>query len=183
MHAVSDQDQEFRAAYGEAMFYAHLIEDLVALHLYECSYFHVNQYAGLSRKKIRDMKHEKRIDELLEIYREQDDSDGSISRLVTALHHLRKIRNHLTHALVPQVGSDFAAEEGIDQIIAMLKNVSYWERGWLKSLQQAHEAVLKGALTHCWEAVIEREDPPFDARVAQSKIQEHLDALRNQLKG
>jgi hypothetical protein len=180
---MSKQEQDFQAAYGEALFYAHLIEDLLAMHLYECSYFHVNQYHGLSRKEIRDMKHEKRIDELLKIYREQDEKDSSITRLVTALHHLRKIRNHLSHAFMPQVGSDFHAEEGIDQIVAMLKNICYWERGWLKTLQQAHEGVLKGAIRHCFEAVIEREDPPFDARVSESKIQEHLDALREQMKG
>ena len=70
------------------MFYAHLIEDLVALHLYECSYFHVNGYVGISQKAIRDMKHEKRIDEFLLIYSDQDKKDGSITRLVTALHRL-----------------------------------------------------------------------------------------------
>lgn len=146
---MSEQEHDFQSAYGEAMFYAHLIEDLVALHLYECSYFHVNGYAGISRKTIRDMKHEERIDELLTIYRDQDKKDGAITRLVTALHHLRKIRNYLTHAFIPQVGSDFAAEEGADQILAMLRHVSYWERGWLRTLKNAHEAILNGAVTHC----------------------------------
>jgi hypothetical protein len=180
---VDDQEHTFQAAYGEAMFYAHLIEDLLELHLYECSYFHVNQYPGLSRKKIRKMNHANRIDELSKIYGEQNEEEGSIPRLVAALHHLRIIRNHLTHAFIPEIGSDFTAEEGVDQIIAMIKNVVYWERGWLATLQDAHEAVLKAGLTHDICSVMMREDPPFNARVSKSKIQGRLDALQEQLRG
>lgn len=179
---MSEQERNFQAAFGEAMFYAHLIEDLVALHIHECSYYHVNGYAGLSQKNIRKMTHQQRLDELLKIYGEQDAKDGAITRLVTALHHLREIRNDLTHAFISQAGSDFTSEEGIDQILAMLGRVSYWERGWLRTLQIAHEAVLKGAVVHSLVAVMHREDPPFDARVSQCKIQEHLDALQNLLK-
>lgn len=177
---MSDQDLEFQAAYGSAMFLAHIIEDLVALHIYECSYFHINGYAGLSRKQIRDMKHEKLIDELLVIYGDQDQNDGFATQLVTALHHLRIIRNHLVHAFIPQVGADFTKEEGIDQIIAMLKNITKWERRYLNVLQRAHEKVLKEAYSHCIDAVIERKDPPFDARVSRSKLQEHLNAMEPQ---
>lgn len=179
---MSDQDKELLQAYGEAMLYAHLIEDLVALHLYECSYFHVNQYSGLSRKKIREMKHDKRINELLKIYEGQNERDGSITRLVEALHLLRKIRNHMTHAFIPQVGSDFAVEQGVDQIIAMLKNVAFWELAWLKILQKAHFAVLEGAVTKCFNEFMNREDPPFEAHVSKSKIQHHLDEISKQWK-
>ena len=181
MMRVEDQNEEFSAAYGKALFYAHLIEDLVALHIYECGYFHVNGYSGLSSRQIRDLKHESRINELLKIY--QNQKDGSIERLVSALHLVRKIRNKLTHAFIPQVGNDFAKEEGVDQIIAMLKNITTWERLYLQSLRKAHEGVLRGAIKHCLDAVIEREDPPFDARVARSEIQEHLDELKSQLNG
>ncbi len=160
------------------MFYAHLIEDLLALHISECSYFHVNGYAGLSRKQIRDMKHEKRIDEMLVIYGDQDKKDGSITRLVTALHHLRHIRNHPAHAIIPQVGSDFAAEEGVDQIIAMLRHVSYWEHSCLKTMKLTHESLLRHTITTCFEAVLERDEPLFDARLSQSNIQMNLDSLR-----
>ena len=178
---ATEQELAFRSAYGEAMFYAHVIEDLLALHLFECSYFHVNGYPGISRRTIQDMKHEQRIDELLTIYCDQDKRDGSIARFVTALHDLRKIRNHLAHAFIPQVGSDLASEEGVDQILCMLRKVSYWERAWLQTLKQAHETVLRGAITHCLDAVMQREDPPFNATVSRSKIQQHLDALRKQL--
>ncbi len=163
------------------MFYAHLIEDLVALHIYECGTFRVNGYSGLSANQIRKLKHSDRIDELSKIYANQ--KDGSIERLVSAFHLLGKIRNKLTHAFIPQVGSDFAKEEGVDQIIAMLKNISTWELLYLQSLRKAHEAVLRGAVKHSLDEVLEREDPPFDARVARSKIQQYLDELKSQLKG
>ena len=173
------QEFDFRAAYGEAMFYAHLIEDLIALHIYECGYFGVNGYSGLSRRQIRELNSEERIDELSKIYSNQN--DGSIERLVKALHLLRKIRNKLTHAFIPEIGSDFRKEEGIDQIIAMLTSIASWERVYLKSLQDAHSAVLKGGITHAWERALEREDPPFDALVARSKIQTYLEDLKSQL--
>jgi hypothetical protein len=65
MMRAKNQNEEFSAAYGEALFYAHLIEDLVALHIYECGYFHVNGYYGLSSRRIRNLKYESQINELL----------------------------------------------------------------------------------------------------------------------
>ena len=177
---MSEQEKAFSSAYGETMFYAHLIEDLVELHIYECGYFHVNGYPGLSRRQIRDLKHEGRIDELGKIY--QNQNAGEVAQLVSALHLLRKIRNLVAHAFIPQVGSDFTKEEGVDQIVAMLRSISTWERLYLKSLWKAHVAVLHGSIEHCLDAVLQREEPPFDARVARSKIQEHLDELKTHLK-
>ncbi len=177
---MNTQSTEFTIAYGEAMFYAHLIEDLVALHLYECSWFHVNGYPSLSRRQIREFSHEDRINELAKIYHNQ--KDGVSERLVRALHLLRQIRNKLTHAFMPQVGSEFESEEGIDQVVAMLRNTAKWERFHLRTLHRAHEAVLNRAITHAWERALERDDPPFDARVARSKIQEYLDELETQPK-
>jgi hypothetical protein len=177
---VNDQEPQFSSAYGEAMFYAHVIEDLLALHVYECGYFHVNDYSGLTRRQIRDLTHEQRIDELAKIYQNQNPEE--IAQLISALHLLRKIRNHLTHAFIPQVGSDLTTEEGVDQIVAMLNHIATWERLYLKSLQKAHEAVLRGAVSHCLDAVLKREDAPFDARVARSKIQQYLDELKSHLK-
>lgn len=172
---MNTQSAEFTTAYGEAMFYAHLIEDLVALHLSECSWFHVNGYPSLSRRQIREFSHKVRINELTKIYHNQ--TDGTIERLVCGLHLLRQIRNELTHAFVPQVGSEFESEEGLDQVVAMLRNTIKWERHHLRTLQRAHEAVLNRAIIHAWERALERDDPPFDARVARSKIQGYLDEL------
>ena len=174
---MDSQSKEFTEAYGEAMYYAYLIEDLVILHIYECSWYHVNGYSGVSRKQLRDLKSEDRINELAKIYHKQ--KDGVIERLVAALHLLRKIRNKLTHAFIPQVGSDFEQEEGLDQIIAMLKRISLWERYHLRTLRRVHETVLNRALTRAVERALERDDPPFDARVARSKIQEYLDEIES----
>ncbi len=172
---MNTQSTEFTTAYGEAMFYAHLIEDLVTLHLYECSWCHVNGYEGLSRRQMRELSHEARINELPKIYHKQ--KDGGIERLVAALHLLRKIRNKLTHAFMPQVGSEMESEEGVDQVIAMLRNTAKWERFHLQTLKHAHEAVLNQVMTKAWERALEREDPPFDARVARSEIQDYLNEL------
>ncbi len=55
---MDTQSKEFTAAYGEAMFYAHLLEDLIALHIYECSWYRVNGYPGLSRTQLRGLSSE-----------------------------------------------------------------------------------------------------------------------------
>jgi len=178
---MHDQDMEFRAAYGEAMFRAHLIEDLLALHIYECSYFHVNDYKGLTRKQIRDLEHHERIDELLKIYPNR--KDGSIERLVKGLGLLGSIRNKLTHAFIPQVGSDLRKQEGVDQIIAMLRHISSRERYFWAWLKKTHDGLLREALKQRSKAALKREDRPFDARVARSKIQEQLDELKSLFQG
>jgi hypothetical protein len=108
--------------------------------------------------------------------------DGAVERFVSALHLVRKIRNELTHALVPQVGSDLKGEEGRDQVIAMLNNITFWERFHLNALRKMHEAVLHHGITKTWERALERDDPPFDARVAMSKIQRYLDKLASSQK-
>jgi hypothetical protein len=157
-----------------------LIEDLLALHIYECGYYHVNGYSSITRRQIRKLKHEERIDELAKIYPNQ--KTDAITTLISSLHLLRKIRNLVTHAFFPEVGSDFRKEEGVDQIIAMLRSVAKWERFWLKPLEEAHLKVFRGGIEHCWDAFLQRDDPPFDAHVARSKIQEYLDELRTHLK-
>ena len=167
---VSKQQDEFLRSFGEAMFYAHLIEDLLALHLFECCRFKANDVEGLSRRKIKKMDAEERIESLLLVYKAQNEKDGSILRLTSALHGLRKIRNHLTHGFITQVGSDLAAEEGIDQILAMLEQVVRWEKVWLGTLQSAHETLLASVISSP-ELILACDDPIFDARVSGSKIQ------------
>jgi len=133
---MDNQNAAFTSAYGEAMFYAHVIEDLVALHLYECSWFHVNGYSGLTRRQIRKLSHEKRIDELRKIYHKK--GNRAIEQLLSALPLLSKIRNKLTHAFIPQVGSELRSEEGIDQVNAMLQNIIRWESFHLRTLKRTH---------------------------------------------
>jgi hypothetical protein len=180
---MNEQERDFQAAFGEVMFNAYLIEDLIALHVYECSCINLNGYEGITREKIEKMSHKRRIDQLLVIYGDQDRIDGSFTRLASALHHLREIRNHLTHEFILQVGNDFMRAEGVDQILAMLSNISFWERSWLDVLHQLHEAVLSLALANFPIGIENREDPPFDSSVSKSEIQQHLDDLKKLMKG
>jgi len=162
------------------MLYAHLIEDIVANHIYECSYFHVNGYTGLSKKQIRDLEAHERIDILPQIYKNQQ--GNSVRDLVDMLRILNRIRNHLTHAFFPDVGKEFQTEEGIDQTIAMLKRVAKWESACFALLFKMHGTVVNGAIKHSLRAVCQRQDRLFDARVARSKIQKYLNELENKVK-
>jgi hypothetical protein len=135
---------------------------------------------GLSRKEIRSLDHHERVGELPKIYPNQ--AEGSSKRLVEGLRLLGSIRNKLTHAFIPQVGGDLRKEEGVDQIIAMLKDISLWERRFWGLLKKMHDRLLREVTKQSPKAVLEREDPPFDARVARSKIQEQLNELRSLFK-
>ena len=64
----------------------------------------------------------------------------------------------------------------------MLNNITFWERFHLNALRKMHEAVLHHGITKTWERALERDDPPFDARVAMSKIQRYLDKLASSQK-
>lgn len=161
---MSQQDIEITTAYGEAMFYAHLVEDLLRLHVFECGFFHVNGCQPISKKRIKEMDFKDVIDTLGRIYPESD-------RLVADLHRIRRIRNHLTHAFVAEVGSDLLAEEGRDQVHAMLRRVVTHTRRNLKSLQNTHETLLREGMKKDFMRIMDREDPEFDARVARSKIE------------
>ena len=135
MH-VENQNDQFCTAYGQAVFYAHLIEDLVALHIYECGYFHINGYSGCSSfGRFRISNNARPIRRAFE-ESTRIKKTARLNALFHTLHLLRKIRNKLTHAFIPQVGSDFAKEEGVDQIIAMLENITTWERLYLQSLKK-----------------------------------------------
>lgn len=172
---MESQNQEFLAAYGEVMLFAHLIEDLVAVHIYDCGYFSVNGYSGFSRGKIRKMSHEDRIKQLSKIYPENDQS--VVGELATRLDHLRLIRNKLTHAFVTEVGGEFSTEESVDQVVGMLKSILRWQRYCHHVLFEVHKTVWEGAVRHSLPEVMKRDDPELDARVARSEIQRHLDDL------
>ena len=152
------------------MLYAHLIEDLLRLHLYECAFWGINGYGPIPRGRIKEMNFENMIDELGKVY-------GNVQDVAANLHRVRKIRNHLTHAFVDQVGTDLLTEEGLDQIHALLKRVIKHNRVLLKSLQKTQAAVLREGVTHDFMRLMACEDPEFDANVAKSKIKALLKEL------
>ena len=168
---MKQQEIEISAAYGEAMLYAHLIEDLLRLHIHKCSFFKVNSYCK-PLSKIKAMSFEDLVDEISKVYTDSD-------RFVADLHRIRKIRNNLTHAFVDQVGFDLRTESGRDQIHAMLNRVVFHARRQLKALQKTHETVLAEGIKADFKKVICSEEPEFDASVAKSKIRGLLRELDN----
>ena len=167
---MSQQNIEVTTAYGEAMLYTHLIEDLLRLHLYECAFFRVNNYGPVSHKQIKEMDFEDMVNEVGKIYPDS-------ARTVDDLHRVRKIRNHLTHAFVEQVGFDLRTESSRDQIHAMLNQVVLHARRHLKALQKTHEMVLREGIKNDFMKVLSREEPEFDASIAKSKIRVLLQEL------
>jgi hypothetical protein len=99
---------------------------------------------------------------------------------VADLHRTRKIRNHLTHAFVDQVGFDLRTESGRDQIHAMLNRVIFHAQRQLKALQKTHETVLREGMKQDWMQIFHSEEPEFNASVAKSKIRALLQELDGQ---
>ncbi|MGB0143578.1 MAG: hypothetical protein ACPGAP_02310 [Akkermansiaceae bacterium] len=172
---MDDQKAQLEASYGRVMFFAHLIEDLVAQHLFECGWYEVNGCLKRTQKRVGELNHRTRINELGKIY--GADTDPNINRIIEGLHSLRIIRNQLTHALIDEVGTDFTKEEGLDQILGMLAKVEKHMRSHLGFLESIHEQLLKHALENCIDQLMEREDGPFEANVATSRIQKELEAI------
>jgi hypothetical protein len=161
------QDKDLLSEYGEAMLYSHLIEDLLKLILRDAAFFHVNGYQAPAAKPWK-------LEEIIDEFGRAFPDTGS---LVEDLHRLRKIRNKLTHAFVPQVGSDLLTEEGRDQIHAMLDRYVRHAANRRKILGATFEGVLKKVVATDFTRIFDREEEVFDARVAKSDIQKLLDEL------
>ena len=166
----AEQSLTLTAAYGEAILYGYLIEDLLQLHLYECSYYHVNGYEGHSKSAIREMKFFHLIREFQAVYPEQ-------TTFADGLDKIRLIRNKLAHAWIDQLGSDLETEEGRDQIYALVSRTIQHEHRYLKALKRTHDELFRHSIKHNLEAALARDDEPFEARVSTSEIQRLLDEL------
>ena len=166
----AEQSQTLTAAYGEAVMYGYLIEDILQLHLYECSYYHVNGYRGHSKSAIREMKFFRLIREFQTVYPDQ-------TALAEGLDKIRLIRNKVAHAWIDQLGSDLETEEGRDQIHALVSRTIQHERRYLKALKRTHEELFRHNIKNNLEAALARDDELFEARVSTSEIQRLLDDL------
>jgi len=166
---MREQDKEFLAKYGEAMLYSHLIEDLLLLIMQNAAHFRVNGYSAPPRplEKLR-------LEELIDEFGRAFPPTGTV---VDDLHRIRKIRNKLTHAFVPQVGSDLLTEEGRDQINAMLDRFCRHAFLHRQVLSAQFDLILKRAVETDVMRILEKEEDEFDARVAKSVIQQLLDEL------
>lgn len=158
------------SAYGEAMLYSHLIEDLLKLILRDASFFQVNAY----KPPAKIPRHWK-LDEIIKEFGKAFPESG---RLVESLDLLRLIRNKITHALVLQVGSDLPTEEGRDQIHAMLDRYVMHARAHHELLGKVFEAIVTTVIKDCPSRIFEREDESLKDRfVSNSDIQRLLDEL------
>jgi hypothetical protein len=161
------QDKDLLSQYGEAMFYSHLIEDLLKMILRDAAFFRVNGYEApiTAPRTLEDI-----IDEFGRAFPDARSLVGDLQRL-------RKIRNKLTHAFVSQVGSDLLTEEGRDQIHAMLEHYVRHASNRRQILGATFEAIVKKAAATDFTRTFDREDEAFNARVAKSDIQKLLDEL------
>ena len=164
---MQPQDREIVAAYGEAMLYSHLVEDMLKLVLREASRFHANGYqAPVPLPGSLDV-----------IIKEFGRAFPDSKKLVERLDMLRKIRNKLTHALVPQVGSDLVTEEGRDQIQAMIERYVRHAAVTRRALATIYESMLKQVVARDFTLLFKGDAEKLDARVVESDIQKLLDEL------
>lgn len=156
------------SAYGEAMLYSHLIEDLLKLILRDASFFQINAYRAAESLP---WKLEKIIDRLLLVF-------PDAGELVGNLHRLRKIRNMLTHALLLEVGANISTDEGRDQIHAMFERYVVHARNHRELLGKVFEAIVTTAMKENPTRIFKRDDESLKDRfVSNSDIQRLLDEL------
>ena len=150
------------------MIYSHLVEDLIQLNLREATRFETNGYTP-PNKAPQGLKDK---------IKEYGKAFPSEPEFVAYLQKLREIRNKLTHALVPQIGSDLSTDEGRDQIQAMLESyLSYAIKAQKKLHKQYHELVsqtIKDDFTKIFKGDIEQ----IDGRVSNSEIQILLEEIK-----
>ena len=159
----SDQNAQIAGAFGEVIFLSYLIEDILRLDLIECSHLYVSGYQT-SGGKIRKMKFVELILDLRKIYPRLECFADGLTRIC-------KIRNKLVHALIEELGSNLRNAESRDQIHALFTRAILHAHNHLKRLKQLHGRLLHCAVNENLEAVLARDDPPFDGHVSTSKIQ------------
>jgi hypothetical protein len=157
-------------AYGQAILFSYLIEDILQLHLCECSHYHTNGYHGHSTDKIREMGLARLIREYRLVYPKH-------TKFADGLDKIRLIRNKLAHAWVDQVGSDLETHEGYDQVHALVLRAVRHTYRYLKTLRKIHEGLFAEAVKQNLEAVLSYGGESVEARVSTSDIQRLLDEL------
>jgi len=156
--------------------YSHLLEDILRLHLSECARFKINGFS----KSVAQIKRRCDFKELIEfvpcVYDTKAHPDAE--RTTKALDLIRKIRNELVHAFVLQVHAEVHSEEGKDQIIAMLRRVTFFARQYLNGLGQQHKKLFRHVIETDFMKLFEYGDELLpEGRVATSKIQALLSEL------
>ena len=167
---------ELLAAYGEAVFYGHLIEDMLKVHLFDCSFFKRNCMAHVPLEKIRRMQFE----DLIDMLRLSEPEDDSMEGFVERLHVLRRARNILVHGFVLQIHKELQSKAGREQITAMLQRFSFHARVAHQKLSADAFAFQKEALRQDYTRIFDHPGYPgkeTEGTVAASEIQKLLKAL------
>jgi len=164
---MKPQDESLVAAYGEAMLYSHLIEDMLKLNLREAARFRANGYVAPAKLPWR----------MKDIIREFGRAFPDTTEIVDRMQLLTKIRNKLTHALVPQVGTDFLTEEGRDQIHAMIRRYVQHSSPVHHYLGKLYHSMIEQVVAHDFTLMFEGEIEEHDAHVVKSDIQSLLDEI------
>lgn len=179
----ASQDTELLAAYGEVVMYSHLLEDILKLHLSDCARFKINGFSrSVSQVKRCDFK------ELIELLPRVYDAAAhpDTERTRQALHLIRRVRNYLAHAFVLQLHAELHSEEGKDQIMAMLRRVTFFARQYLDGLKQQHKKLFRHVIATDFTKLFEHDAEPLpEGRLATSNIQtlvKELDQLHRDKK-
>ncbi len=155
------------AGYGEAMLNAHLIEDMLSLNLREAARFRTN---GYQPPAVQPRTFKQMIDEFVKAFPTEAEAGPR-------LHLLRKVRNELIHALVKQVGSDFATDDGRAEINVMLTRFTEHAVIALHHLHANYRRLFIQTVARDFTLLFNDEAEEFDARVSQSEINRLLDQL------
>ena len=170
------------AAYGEAVFYAHLIEDILKLYIFDCAFLKRNCMAHVPIEKVRRSQFE----DLIDMLRLSEAESPEIDSFVERLHMLRKARNILVHGFVMQIHKELQSEEGRDQITAMLRRFVTHAQGMHRRLSKNAPAVQRESIKQDFMVAFDHPgypDKKTDGTVAKSDLQKLIsDMDRNQTK-
>ena len=174
---AASQDTELLAAYGEVIFDGHLLEAILKLHLVGCAHFKLNGF-NESPNKIKKSTFEELIDFLFHAYDSAAHPD--VPKIVKGLHLIRLIRNQLVHGFVLQLHAELHSEEGKDQVLALLRRVSFYIRQYNEGIGKQHRQMFQQILETNFMRIFDHPDEPLpEGRLATSRIQSLLDQFQN----
>jgi hypothetical protein len=136
----STTDEEIIAVFGQVALLAHIIEDLLRLHVFEARRYGVGNVSKRSVKQVQDL-------ELGKVIREFKRIHPQLAAQAEAYDLLRKVRNKVFHAFCPDVGKDLLTFEGRDQIHALLLEIADLQSRHLKPLKKLHEDLLRNIVS------------------------------------
>ncbi len=167
----SDNDTAILTTLGEIALSAHVIEDLLRLHLFDAGRFQAKGVQERTVSEIQDCHLKDLVSEFKTIYPEH-------ARLAEGLDLIRQIRNKVFHAFCSDCGRDLLSTEGRDQIHALLLAILPLQRRHLKLLQRLHEELIREVCKNSFLTVIEKTNDWNAKTVAQSDLHKLVTRLR-----